>query len=168
MSCNHRKIVGSNAEHRSDFSVERCQKMQFCTFPKINLLTSCVAKPSTADVKKVCHWLSPTSCVVYVQTSEGLGLTRAGGSVRYIRADFRFAPTQWEMSLQSNGVSHWLGANLNSVLYMTFEIGCPELLENSLPCDDAWGISGLILGLSPAKERRRYKVMASLIGWAQT
>ena len=28
--------------------------------------------------------------------------------------------------------------------------------------------SGLILGLLPANERRRYKVMTSLIGWAQT
>ena len=31
-----------------------------------------------------------------------------------------------------------------------------------LPC------SGLILGLRPANERRRYKVTLSLIGWAQT
>ena len=28
--------------------------------------------------------------------------------------------------------------------------------------------SGLILGLHPASERRRYKVTPSLIGWAQT
>ena len=28
------------------------------------------------------------------------------------RAYSRFAPSQWEMSLQSNAVSHWLGANL--------------------------------------------------------
>ena len=28
--------------------------------------------------------------------------------------------------------------------------------------------TGLILGLHPANERRRYKVTASLIGWAQT
>ena len=32
------------------------------------------------------------------------------------RADFRFAPSQWETSLQSNTVSHWLGANLESAL----------------------------------------------------
>ena len=30
------------------------------------------------------------------------------------------------------------------------------------------GGSGPILGLYPANERRRYKVTASLIGWAQT
>ena len=29
-------------------------------------------------------------------------------------------------------------------------------------------ISGLILGLRPANERRRYKVTSSLIGWAKT
>ena len=28
------------------------------------------------------------------------------------RADSRLAPSQWETSLQSNAVSHWLGANL--------------------------------------------------------
>ena len=29
-------------------------------------------------------------------------------------------------------------------------------------------VAGLILGLRPANERRRYKVTPSLIGWAQT
>ena len=32
------------------------------------------------------------------------------------RADSRLAPSQWKTSLQSNTVSHWLGANLESVL----------------------------------------------------
>ena len=32
------------------------------------------------------------------------------------RADFRFEPNLWETSLQSNAVSHWLGANLESAL----------------------------------------------------
>ena len=36
---------------------------------------------------------------------------------RYHRADSRFAPSQWETSLQSNAVSQWLGANLESALY---------------------------------------------------
>ena len=31
------------------------------------------------------------------------------------KADSRFAPSQWEMSLQNNAVSHWLGVNLDSV-----------------------------------------------------
>ena len=32
------------------------------------------------------------------------------------RADSRFAPSQWETSLQSKAVSHWLGASLDSAL----------------------------------------------------
>ena len=32
------------------------------------------------------------------------------------RADSRLAPSQWETSLQSNAVSYWLGANLESAL----------------------------------------------------
>ena len=34
------------------------------------------------------------------------------------RADSRFVPSQWETSLQSNVVSHWLGAHLKSALFM--------------------------------------------------
>ena len=34
-----------------------------------------------------------------------------------VRADCRFVPSQWETSLQSNAVSHCLGANLESALY---------------------------------------------------
>ena len=33
------------------------------------------------------------------------------------RADSRLAPSQWERSLQSNTVSHWLGSNLESALH---------------------------------------------------
>ena len=32
------------------------------------------------------------------------------------RADSRLVPSQWETSLQSNAVSHWLGANLETAL----------------------------------------------------
>ena len=32
------------------------------------------------------------------------------------RVDSRLAPSQWEILLQSNAVSHWLGANLESAL----------------------------------------------------
>ena len=33
-----------------------------------------------------------------------------------VRVDSRFAPSQWEMALVCNDVSHWLGANLDSAL----------------------------------------------------
>ena len=36
------------------------------------------------------------------------------------RAGFRFTPSQWEMALLCNKVSHWLGASLESaLLYVT-------------------------------------------------
>ena len=34
------------------------------------------------------------------------------------KADSRLAPSQWETSLQSNGISHWLGANLESAVWV--------------------------------------------------
>ena len=37
-----------------------------------------------------------------------------------LRADSRLAPSQWETLLQSNAVSHWLGANLESALWAVF------------------------------------------------
>ena len=37
-----------------------------------------------------------------------------------------------------------------------------------IPGQDTTPVTGLILGLRPANERRRYKVRPSLIGWAQT
>ena len=42
-------------------------------------------------------------------------ITRATKMLPY-RADSRLEPSQWETSLQSNPVSHWLGANLELVL----------------------------------------------------
>ena len=36
------------------------------------------------------------------------------------KADFRFAPSQGETTLLCNDVSHWLGANLESVLVKLF------------------------------------------------
>ena len=37
-----------------------------------------------------------------------------------LRADSRFAPSQWETALLCNDVSHWLGANLESTLVLFF------------------------------------------------
>ena len=48
-----------------------------------------------------------------------------------IRADSRFAPSQWELSLQSNAVSHWLGANLETAL-MIYPIGSKVKCETAM------------------------------------
>ena len=41
-----------------------------------------------------------------------------------------------------------------------------SLLYNNVSYKLGYELSGLILGLRPANERRRYKVTPSLIGWA--
>ena len=46
-----------------------------------------------------------------------------------IRADSRFGPNQSETSLQSNAVSHWLGASLESALKM-MQCICPVLTSD--------------------------------------
>ena len=56
----------------------------------------------THDVLK---WTKYVLLLEYMKTLECL-----------YRADIRLAPSQWEMSLQSNADSHWLGANLKSTL----------------------------------------------------
>ena len=52
-----------------------------------------------------------------------------------------------------------------------FDISLNKLVNKQSSCQwfvmPLYTISGLILGLRPANERRRYKV-TSLIGWAQT
>ena len=68
----------------------------------------------------------PLSEVILVYSS---GLYSCGVDTdtkcRY-RADYRFLPSQWETSLQSNAVAHRLGANIESTLrYMCFK---PDLL----------------------------------------
>ena len=56
----------------------------------------------------------PTTCIFSM-----LGNDTNGNTLCCFRADSRLAPSQWEMSLQSNAVSHWLGANLESALLFT-------------------------------------------------
>ena len=48
-----------------------------------------------------------------------LGSLKKGQSCQmcFRRADSQFAPSQWDTSLQSNAISHWLGANLESALF---------------------------------------------------
>ena len=47
------------------------------------------------------------------------------------KADSRLAPSQWETPLQSNALSHWLGANLESAL-ISLLLYIPGLLEKSV------------------------------------
>ena len=60
-----------------------------------------------------------------------------------IRTDSRLAPCQLEMSLQSNAISHWLGANLESVLIINiqqiyFQLSC-HFPDNKDVIDSEYG-----------------------------
>ena len=57
-----------------------------------------------------------------------------------LRADSRFAPSQWERTLQSNAVSHWLGANLESALTLISCNNKYDLLWLKLKPQGAWGL----------------------------
>ena len=47
-------------------------------------------------------------------------LTCYNGAHMYFRAHTRFALSQWETALLCNNISHWLGASLESALYLLF------------------------------------------------
>ena len=61
-----------------------------------------------------------------------------GAHTIVFRAESRLAPSQWETSLQSNGVSHWLDANPESVLVLHVTT-CPQwFLRWRLPTWNRW------------------------------
>ena len=70
----------------------------------------------------------------------------------------------------------YISSNLIWFGYVTWDLGLPGMWHlvcwlKIMSTHDTWHISwisGLILGLHPANERRRYKVTPSLNGWAQS
>ena len=69
------------------------------------------------------YWQFPIICLSDQPLIPLLGL-------RHPRNDSRFAPSQWETALLCNAVSHWLGANLESVLH--------PLSEDQRLCYGGW------------------------------
>ena len=77
------------------------------------------------------------------------------------RADSRFTPSQWEMALLCNNVSHWLGTNLESVLclrsrcrdrdYQTTLTHCGRVTH--ICVGDLTTIIGSDNGLSPGRRQ---------------
>ena len=56
-------------------------------------------------------------------------------------ASSRSAPSQWEMALQSNAISHWLGANLESALLIFSKNPVAQWQSNTvLWCDRCCGV----------------------------
>ena len=52
-----------------------------------------------------------------------------------LRADSRFAPSQWETAFLCNGISHWLGANLESALSLFLNISGARLYNDAIFTD---------------------------------
>ena len=73
------------------------------------------------------------------------------------RADSWLAPSQWETSLQSNAVSHWLGANLESDLLQIVAVIILILLTHwgrvTHICVNKLTIMGSDKGLAPGRRQ---------------
>ena len=63
----------------------------------------------------------------------------------YYRVDSRLAPSQWETLLQSTSVSHWLGANVESVLILWVQILIFHIYRCLASCNTAAWASYQIL-----------------------
>ena len=97
----------------------------------------------------------PPSWHHYVKVS-GLLVGSLELAISY-RAHSRLAPSQWETSLQSNAVSHWLGANLESALSSPWRWTLWFLLQ-------MWGVgAGGWAGLGAAGSQLSLSVQATLL-----
>ena len=65
--------------------------------------------------------MNPEECDYITTTKQGATTPHAYSN----SLNSRLAPNQWETSLPSNDVSHWLGANLESALYQTWRVWSP-------------------------------------------
>ena len=102
--------------------ISTLSEIKFCTRHDSSAVVSSAKVYSIRKLKKILDfvkklWLQNKQ--VWKWTYENPYCT---GNVTFmgnmkIRADSRFAPSQWETSLQSNAVSHWLGANLESAMW---------------------------------------------------
>ena len=115
-----------------------------------------------------------------------LALCPANERCRLIEFWLCARPSQWRMSLQSNPVSHWLGASLESALKILTLTLRPKYFENCFNMTRGkkkknhimagivtifhflFSWSDIILCMCSANERWGYSVMHSLIGWAHT
>ena len=80
----------------------------------------CLHTVRLASTSNSVYWTDTIACPPGFQLGQCWGPqtfwnARAGFNGKS-RADSRFAPSQWEMALLCNNVSHWLGANLESAV----------------------------------------------------
>ena len=97
-------------------STQKTTKQKLCTY--FMGYIPCEAFGLHGSTSKACHLaLFPDKrSVSWLDLYQGYRET-------IFTADSRLAPSQWEMSLQSNAISHWLGTNLESALILTLALG---------------------------------------------
>ena len=102
-----RKIPSwSSLDRNGTIIATRCLALQYCGFPTPpNVMGN--------DLSKTFSWY--TTVVLFLLSLMGPSVRKSACDI--YRADFRLAPSQWETALQSNAVSHWLDANLESTLF---------------------------------------------------
>ena len=110
---NHREIDGCWKLNRASPN-HKNQGYASLTVPGIHL------QPAYSLTKsQQCGFNSPIAMSCFAMPGIHL-YTRFRCRVSRCKVDSRLAPSQWDMSLQSKAVSHWLGANLDSTLKLSW------------------------------------------------
>ena len=115
----HFRTVGrSQLSNPSDLPCSRILTMQncWCFLPTKHGFDACLAFTRFINLMFIVS--IPLPYVIsrdIIPCCKGICLYHAF-AVSHCRADSRFAPNQWQTSLQSNAISHWLDANLESAL----------------------------------------------------
>ena len=88
------------------------------------------------------HSIKQTMQVLITFPTDWLAQTHSHGPLRGHtgRADSRLAPSQWEMLLQSNGTSHWLGAYPRISPDWSSQVKFYQDQLNILKCEHNWSI----------------------------
>ena len=81
---------------------------------RICLCNMAMNKPQKADVISRINLFRKKCTNIKLITASNFKIP---ANLYTLSVDFRFAPSQWETSLQNNAVSHWLGANLKSAMH---------------------------------------------------
>ena len=89
---------------------------------------SALLRPPKRSYILAIHWLEMMTQGMVIPMPS----LSTGRLVNYSRADSRFVPSQWEMALLCNDVSHWLSANLElALLQVCFIENLPQLISSS-------------------------------------
>ena len=128
-------LHGTNASSLSVHLIPEGVVVSFCNINEICLKSTLMTRSDPTPILAFYSWFQKPRCIgVFFGITHLLSLpwdriTRLTFQVwesilNIYKADSRFAPGQWETSLQSNAVSHWLGANLKlALIYMLILFG---------------------------------------------